>query len=124
MCPGQTVTWGGSSVTVMGDSSSSPANYEPLACGFPAAGRENVFKLVAPTTGTLKMTVEPTGFAATIYTSKGTCGDGSAGKCSSGVNVGTAVTLDVATTAGATYYLFVDAWTQGKGGPFTMTLTY
>ena len=85
------------------------------------SGGDVVYSVVAATSGTLKITVTPSGFSAVVSVTEGTC-DGSVMRaCAWGVNVGVTTMLTYSpVTAGTTYYVYVDGYSLS--GPFDMTI--
>ena len=123
-CPGADVAFTGNSVVVSGTTKGAAGDYDPIKCAS-AKSSEVVYKIVAPKTGTLTATVVPTGFDAVIYWSDTTCSGDLPKACSaSGGGYGEPETIDIATTSGTTYWIFVDGWTQGFSGSFDLTLGY
>ena len=101
----------------MGDTTNRP-NTMRASCSSAMSGNEQIYRLVAPSTGTLGLflNLEGSQFSVSVRTS---CDDdGSELGCSSAPNKFSQVTLGVPVTMGQTYYVVVDGMTSGDLGPF------
>ena len=113
--------------TITGDTTAG-ANDTSASCT--GGGRDVVYHLVAPQTGTLKLTLTPTGSPAwdpSFYVRTGSCTSTSYASeltCRDSNFTGQAETRSVAVTQGTDYWLVVDAYSSSSYGAFTLALTY
>jgi hypothetical protein len=86
----------------------------------PAGGKDVVYRFVAPKSGTLTVTAQPSNFSAAIYYSSGTCKPNIPATCKASITIGQTVTLNVQVTQGTTYWFFLDGYTSSVAGPFSL----
>ena len=120
-CPGQLLDLSVLPLTVTGDSSGYSGDYS-FHCAYPAASSDLVFQFVAPSTTTLSLTLQPTGFDSVFYARASDCTSGTATCAFGATSSGAPEQMDLDVVSGVTYYLVVDGWTAGFAGPFVMTI--
>jgi hypothetical protein len=113
----------GTTGSAAGDLSSFAADYTTSGCGLLAPGADAVYRVVAPSSGTMLARVTPSGFDAVVHirtvcldvVSQIACTD------ASGLN-GTEFS-SAPVTAGTEYFVIVDSLNTGAG-PYTLSLSF
>jgi hypothetical protein len=125
-CNGAELTLSGTppSGNTSGNTSTLWADYVGTGtCWGNTTGKDAVYHVVAPQTGTMKITMTPTGFDGMVYVRTGTCTGTQVG-CADSAGPGGAEMVNVnVTVAGTSYYIFVDAYNAGSGA-YTLSVTY
>ena len=121
-CPGQTLDLSSLPVTVTGDTSANSNDYAGH-CSYPGASTDVVFHFIAPSTGTLNITLDPTGFDSVVYVRTTDCVSGTRDCATGAVGSGMSEQLTLSVVQGTSYYVHVDGWTGGFNGPYVLTIS-
>lgn len=121
VCPGATIEVTSGCSTLSGDTSLFSADYDPASCAS-AASTDVVYRFVAPADGALTVTMDPSDFDGVLYYAT-TC-NGSASSCAATQAFGDPETIVIQTVQGQEYFVYVDGWTNGFDGPFTLSFSY
>ncbi|MCC6647282.1 MAG: hypothetical protein IT374_17135 [Polyangiaceae bacterium] len=123
-CPGATVDFAAGSIVLGGTTQGAKGDYDPPGCAS-AASTDVVYTFVAPKAGTVTATVTPVGFDAVVYWSTSSCSGAAPKACSASKGgYGEPESIQFPVSAGASYWVFVDGWTSGFAGAFTLSLSY
>ncbi|MCA9631019.1 MAG: pre-peptidase C-terminal domain-containing protein, partial [Myxococcales bacterium] len=125
-CPGEDLTFSGNTATVNGSTAGAATNNYTGSCGNGGGGYagDAVFHFVAPQSGSAQITVNPTGstYDPVLYVRSGSC-TGSELACVDKGTPGGNEVINLSTTQGTDYWVFVDGY-AGKTGDFSLTVQY
>lgn len=124
-CPGVPVSLVGTTLeTTISASSTAFTNRIEAACSLASGGSEGVFRLVAPITGRVTVTMRSLAFAPMVHVGMGDCAAVTTIACDASTLAGLPATTTFYAVSGSTYYVFADQSLGLTDGTFTLTIAY